>query len=99
MIIVTELCNTDLDNLIRNNDIFANGMPEELVIDILKNLVSGFENLHQRNIIHRDIKLENIFVTFPENKTEIPIDTRLKVPFLRKANYKIGDFGVAKRLK
>jgi calcium-dependent protein kinase len=67
MIMIIELCNTDLDKIIRENYVFANGLPEELVIYILKNLALGFSELHQRNIIHRDIKLENIFVKFPDN--------------------------------
>lgn len=53
--------------------------------------MNGFSLLHEKFIIHRDIKLENIMVVFNENELETnPVGTAMK------ATYKIADFGLAK---
>jgi hypothetical protein len=46
MIMRIELCNTDLDKIFQTNSNFYRGMPEDLVIYILKNLALGFCELH-----------------------------------------------------
>jgi len=43
-------------------------MPEKLAVIIMKNLVNGFYELHKKNIIHRDLKQENVFVTYNYNE-------------------------------
>eukprot|EP00009_Paramoeba_aestuarina_P001305 CAMPEP_0201509988 /NCGR_PEP_ID=MMETSP0161_2-20130828/2870_1 /ASSEMBLY_ACC=CAM_ASM_000251 /TAXON_ID=180227 /ORGANISM="Neoparamoeba aestuarina, Strain SoJaBio B1-5/56/2" /LENGTH=344 /DNA_ID=CAMNT_0047905099 /DNA_START=565 /DNA_END=1599 /DNA_ORIENTATION=+ len=58
--------------------------PAEIVTYLL-DLVSGLEFLHNQNIIHRDLKSDNIFVTLNERK-EI-------------SNLAIGDFDTAKSLE
>lgn len=59
----------------------------------MKNLANGFFALHQNNIIHRDLKLENIFVKFPKEK---PKDKSEQLEYFIKSTYLIGDFGLAK---
>ena len=38
--------------------------PEELVQYLMRQIVSGIHFLHSKNILHRDIKLDNILVHF-----------------------------------
>ena len=58
-------------------------MPEAAVRGFLVQLAAGLEFLHQQNIIHRDIKSQNILLS------ECSIDAQLK----------IADFGFAKHLE
>ena len=36
---------------------------EGKILDILKQLVEGLKYLHQENVLHRDIKTYNVFLT------------------------------------
>jgi serine/threonine protein kinase len=50
-----------------------------------KQLIEGLEVIHGRGYVHRDIKLENLMVSFEGNRGEVPV-------------LKIIDFGKAARL-
>ena len=92
--IVTEFCNGGSlsDNLRKyqkkNNKPFS----EEIVQYLMRQIVSGIYYLHQNRIIHRDLKLDNILVTFP-NENDKQNSNMLS------AVVKIIDFGFATKLK
>ncbi|MBI2377509.1 MAG: protein kinase [Deltaproteobacteria bacterium] len=58
-------------------------MPLAEVIELLRGICSGLQHAHDRGIIHRDLKLENVVVV-EENGTKLP---------------RIVDFGIARLLE
>ena len=65
---------------------------EEIVQYLMKQIVSGINYLHKKNILHRDIKLDNILVNFDSDE-----DKRNRN--MLKAKVKIIDFGFARHLE
>ena len=65
--------------------------PEETVQYLMRQIVDGINYLHKRNILHRDIKLDNILVNFD-------LDEDKKSRNMLKAKVKIIDFGFARHL-
>ncbi|CAF0873556.1 unnamed protein product, partial [Brachionus calyciflorus] len=65
----------------------SSGLPEHLVRDFTKSLVKGVEYLHERNVMHRDIKGANVFLKSIDYKHP------------EKVVLKLGDFGCSIRLK
>jgi serine/threonine protein kinase len=63
------------------NDLIQSPQTIERLLNILIQTGHGLAAAHARNIVHRDMKPENIFVTFHPNNEDIP---------------KILDFGIAK---
>lgn len=55
-------------------------------IDIIIQIIKGLEYIHSKNIIHRDIKPDNIFIIANNSETHI-----------NKYTVKIGDFGLCKK--
>jgi serine/threonine-protein kinase ULK/ATG1 len=59
--LVLDLCEEgDLHNFMRKNKIKF--FEEGEAIRIMKEIISGLKELRSRNVIHRDLKLENIFI-------------------------------------
>ena len=92
--LVMELCNGGglsecLEDYKKNN---KKAFPEEIVQYLMKQIVSGINYLHKKNILHRDIKLDNILVNF-ENEED------RKNRNLLKSTVKIIDFGFARHLE
>ena len=65
---------------------------EEIVQYIMRQVVNGLEFLHSHKIIHRDLKLDNILVTFQSEEDKKNLN-------MMKAIVKIIDFGFATKLK
>lgn len=72
------------------NDDFP--FPEEVIQHFFRQIISAFYYLHQFKIIHRDIKLANILLNFPDEKD-------LNEFNLLKSEVKIIDFGFARKLE
>ena len=62
--------------------------PEDIVQYLMKQIVDALIYIHDLNIIHRDLKLENIMVSFDSEKDKEELN-------LMKAKIKIIDFGFA----
>ena len=67
---------------------YGKPFPEELVQHFMRQIISAFKYIHERKVIHRDVKLDNILLHF-ENEED------LKNFDLMKATVKIIDFGFA----
>ena len=92
--IVTEYYNGDnLMNTLENyKEKYGKPFSEEIVQYLMRQIMNGFNYLHSNNIMHRDIKLENILLNYQtiEDKNNLNI---------MKAIPKIIDFGLAIFLK
>ena len=92
--LVMELCNggglSDCleDHMKKNKKPFS----EEIVQYLMRQIVSGLNYLHKKNILHRDIKLDNILVNFDNEEDR-------KNRNMMKAKVKIIDFGFARHLE
>ena len=69
----------------------SEGFPEEIIQYLMKQIVDAVIYLHDKNIIHRDLKLDNIMVHFDNEKDRINFN-------IMKAKIKIIDFGISKVL-
>lgn len=66
--------------------------PEELVQYFMRQVIEGMCYLHNKRILHRDLKLENIMLNYPD------IEDKKKKNYM-KAEVKLIDFGFARHLK
>jgi len=94
LLIVMEYCNGGsllkcLENYINK---YKTPFSEEIVQYLTRQIVEALAYIHDKNIIHRDLKLENIMVNF-DNEID---KTNLN---MMKAKIKIIDFGLSKVLK
>jgi serine/threonine protein kinase len=92
--LIFEYCNGgDLQScLSKYMDKYNKPFPEDIVQYIMKQIISGFVYLHGRQILHRDIKLENILVKFKSEEDKNNLD-------MLKTDIKITDFGFSRYLK
>jgi len=67
---------------------FGKPFPENIVQHLMRQIISAFRYIHEKHIIHRDVKLENILLNY-ENEED------MKNLNLMKAQVKIIDFGFA----
>ena len=63
--------------------------PEEIVQYLMRQIVEAVAFIHSYNVIHRDLKLENIMVNFDSEKDKQDLN-------MMRAKIKIIDFGVSK---
>ena len=92
--LVMEFCNGGglSDCLEDYKNKYKKSFPEEVVQYLMKQIISGINYLHKKDILHRDIKLDNILVNF-ENEED------RKKKNMMKAKVKIIDFGFARHLE
>ena len=92
--LVMELCNggglSDCLEDYKNKN--KKGFPEETVQYLMRQIVSAINYLHKKNILHRDIKLDNILVNFDNEEDK-------KNKNMLKTKIKIIDFGFARHLE
>jgi len=81
--LIFEYCNGgDLQKFKQNNK----NVPETLVRNIISQIISGLNSLYEINGIHRDLKLSNIFLNYPDE-----LSRKNSTPEI-----KIGDFGFSR---
>jgi len=82
-IIILELCDCELEKILNDS---AGGFSSSEILSIMKGLNNAFKIMNMNNILHRDIKLENIMVKYIDSshKRFIP---------------KINDYGLSKQVK
>ena len=64
---------------------------QEIVQHLMRQIISAFQYIHRKNIIHRDIKLENILLNYESEQDKNNMN-------LMKAQVKIIDFGFAAKM-
>ena len=67
---------------------YQRAFPEEIVQYLMRQIIKALIYIHDRNIIHRDLKLENIMVSFDSERDKEELN-------MMKAKIKIIDFGFA----
>ena len=65
---------------------------EEIVQHLMKQIINAFKYIHGKNIIHRDIKLENILLNYESEEDRKNLN-------ILKAQVKIIDFGFATKIE
>ena len=88
--IVMEFCNGGELSKALEKYMEINGKPftEEIVQHFMRQIIDAFKFMHERKIIHRDVKLDNILLNYENEKDKENFD-------LLKAQVKIIDFGFA----
>jgi len=92
--LITEYCeHGDLaDNLVDDNNKLNVFLTESVVCDIMKQLLSAIIYLHSQNVIHGDLKLENILVSNKSNSSK-------DLNYHRNMEIKLIDFGCSRFFK
>ena len=92
--LVFEYCNgLDLSKCLkRYMEKYGKPFSQEIVQHLMRQIISAFVYLHSCDIIHRDVKLENILVQFPTEEDKENLN-------MMKAKIKVTDFGLARYLK
>ena len=86
-VIIMELCDKNLSQLLKDKYLNENeGFNIEEIYEIMKQLNKGLKIMIKNNIIHRDLKLENVLVKY-KNKEN------------REYIVKLSDYGNSKRLE
>lgn len=68
--------------------------------------MNGYKSIYEHNVLHRDLKLENILIEFPINNELEKMSKEEKKQFLKNVDLsktpflvKIADLGIAKQLR
>ena len=77
-----------LDNLKRYISIYRRAFPEDIVQHFMKQILDALNYLHFNRIIHRDLKLDNILLSYPSEYDKQSLN-------LKSAQVKLIDFGFA----
>ena len=91
--LVMEYCNGGSlnDCLKKYYQMYGRPFTEEIVQYLMKQILDAVKYIHQRNIIHRDLKLDNILVKFNSKIDKENLD-------MMKSTVKLIDFGFATHL-
>ena len=65
---------------------------------IIRSIVKGLSFLSKNRIMHRDIKLDNVFVKLKDSAPTHSIRSGKDLP-IENFEFKLGDFGLAKKLR
>ena len=79
------------DCLKRYQSKYGKAFPEEIVQHLMRQIVDAIKFIHNKNIIHRDLKLENIMANFDNENDKASCN-------MMKAKIKLIDFGFATQL-
>ena len=92
--LVMEYCNGGSlsDCLNKYQELYNKTFSEEIVQYLMRQIIQGLKYIHNKNIIHRDLKLDNILVNFDSDEDKKNVN-------MMKAEVKIIDFGFATHLK
>lgn len=92
--VVTDYCNGGSleSSLIKYYELHSKPFPESLVRSIAKQILNAIQFLHSNNIIHRDIKAENILLSYSSEQDLINFN-------IQNAQVKLIDFGFARLLE
>ena len=88
-VIVMELCDNSLQNIL---DERKEGFTCKQIFNIMSQLNNTFKIMHKNNIIHRDLKLDNILVKYKDNNNN---NNDSDINFI----VKLTDYGISKQLK
>ena len=93
ILIIMEYCNGySLSECLRDyKERYGKPFSEEIVQYLSRQIVQGLIRIHKENIIHRDLKLDNIMVHFDNEIDKINLN-------MMKGTIKIIDFGISKIL-
>lgn len=97
LIIKMEYVKYDLFTIVEHTDTFDGPFTFPALRRLAKCLIDGLTYLHGKNIVHHDIKEENIMVQLPSAKTLEDFENTFEG--LAEASYKIIDFGLAERVE
>jgi serine/threonine protein kinase len=88
--LVTELCNGgELSKALKQyKEKYNKPFTEEIVQYLMRQIIDGINYLHSKNIMHRDIKLDNILLNYDNEDDKKNLN-------IMKAQVKIIDFGFA----
>ena len=86
VVIIMELCDKSLQQILNERN---NGFSCEEIFIIMNQLNNTFRIMNEKNIIHRDIKLENILVKYNDTKY-----SKSSINFI----VKLTDYGISKQM-
>ena len=86
LVIVMELCDNSLQKVLNDRN---EGFTYEQIFNIMSQLNNTFKIMYKNNIIHRDIKLDNILIKYKDNNNDSNINFIVKLT----------DYGISKQFK
>ena len=93
-----EKCDYTLEKIKRIYNNKNRVIPERIVLHFISQIIQGLEFMNRKGVIHNDIKMENIMISY--KKTKIPIIKSIDFEnLLMQATCKIIDYDLSKKIK